>query len=313
LYVRHFNYQYSRSGSLFEDRFKSSLVQDEFSRIDIEATSTLLQVTSSLDSTIRVTQLPLDKLSVYLEKAIGHQVKTGQLDVESTVNVNDQQLDVKIDALLRKFRVNPSDRSDVDNELGMPLGAALNLVRDGDDNITLNGIKLKGDLNDPAVSAKQLLTKAVSKALLAGTMTYFKFALQPYGAALMAVQAIGKQAGKVSLDPLMMQPRTAEIAIENADYLDRLADLMAQRPQIHLVICGEASTITDIPESPEVAVPEGVEPVDHTPMLIALADERAKLIKRMLFETGIASERLLICKSDLTDEPAGARVILGVD
>jgi hypothetical protein len=311
--VRHFNYQYSRSGSLFEDRFKSSLVQDEFSRIDIEATSTLLQVTSSLDSTIRVTQLPLDKLSVYLEKAIGHQVKTGQLDVESTVNVNDQQLDVKIDALLRKFRVNPSDRSDVDNELGMPLGAALNLVRDGDDNITLNGIKLKGDLNDPAVSAKQLVTKAVSKALLAGTMTYFKFAPQPYGAALMAVQAIGKQAGKVSLDPLMMQARTAEIAIENADYLDRLADLMTQRPQIHLVICGTASTIADIPESPKVAVPEEVEPVDHTPMLIELADERAKLIKRKLFEKGIASETLLICKSDLTDEPAGARVILGVD
>jgi len=275
-----------------------------------------------MDSTIKVTQLPLDKLSVYLEKAIGYQVKTGQLDVESTVKVKDQHLDVNIDALLRKFRVNPSDRSDVDNELGMPLGAALNLVRDSDDNITLNGIKLKGDLNDPAVSAKQLVTKAVSKALLAGTMTYFKFALQPYGAALMAVQAIGKQAGKVSLDPLKMQPQTAEIAIENADYLDRLADLMTQRPQIHLVICGEASTIADIPESPEVAVPvvveevkevKDVEPVDHTLMLIDLANERAKLIKRMLFEKGIASERLLICKSELTDDPAGARVILGVD
>ena len=29
LYVRHFNYNYVRSGSLFEDRFKSSLVQDD--------------------------------------------------------------------------------------------------------------------------------------------------------------------------------------------------------------------------------------------------------------------------------------------
>ncbi len=29
LYVRRFNYKYSRSGGLFEDRFKSSLVQDE--------------------------------------------------------------------------------------------------------------------------------------------------------------------------------------------------------------------------------------------------------------------------------------------
>jgi len=29
LYVRYFNYTYSRSGSLFEDRFKSSLIQDD--------------------------------------------------------------------------------------------------------------------------------------------------------------------------------------------------------------------------------------------------------------------------------------------
>ncbi len=29
LYVRHFNYQHDRSGSLFEDRFKASLIQDE--------------------------------------------------------------------------------------------------------------------------------------------------------------------------------------------------------------------------------------------------------------------------------------------
>ncbi len=29
LYVRRFNYRYARSGSLFEDRFKSSLVQDD--------------------------------------------------------------------------------------------------------------------------------------------------------------------------------------------------------------------------------------------------------------------------------------------
>ena len=29
LYVRHFNYNYARSGSLFEDRFKSSVVQDD--------------------------------------------------------------------------------------------------------------------------------------------------------------------------------------------------------------------------------------------------------------------------------------------
>ena len=29
LYVRRFNYNYARSGSLFEDRFKSCLVQDD--------------------------------------------------------------------------------------------------------------------------------------------------------------------------------------------------------------------------------------------------------------------------------------------
>ena len=130
----------------------------------------------------------------------------------------------------------------------MPLDTALNMVRDGDDNIALNGITLKGDLNAPGISVRQLLRKSVSKALLAGSMTYFKFALQPYGAVFMAAEAIGKQAGKVSLEPLKMQPRTTEVEVENVDYLDRLKDLMEQRPKIHLAICGEASTIADVPE-----------------------------------------------------------------
>ena len=319
---------------------------DEFSRFDMNVTSTLLQAMSSFDGTIKVTQLPLDKLSAYLEKSIGYEVKTGQLDVESTIKIKDQQLDASIDALLRKFRVNPAEGSDVDNELGMPLGAALKLVRDSDDNIALNGITLHGDLSDPGVSARQLIIKAVSKAMLAGTMTYFKFALQPYGAALMAAQAIGQQAAKVSLDPLMMEPRTSEIVAGHADYLDRLAELLGQRPQIHLVICGEASTTADIPEATELQttgvpvravvsevssslslssavagevsgeltpVVPATEPVDHTPMLIALADERAKRIKSWLFAKGVASERLLICRSSLNDDIAGSRVVLGID
>jgi len=220
--------------------------------------------------------------------------------------------------MLRRLKVKKATGTDIENELGMPLNAALNLVRDKDDNIRLENITIKGNLGDPEVSARQLINKAISKALLAGSMTYFKFALQPYGAALMAAEMIGKQAGKIRLEPLKMTPGLAEVDAAHVDYIDRIADMMNQRPQVHLMICGEASSSADVPQAADPATGESgpetpVAPVNHSPMLTALADERASTVKRILFDRGLASDRLLICKSAINEAPNGARVVLRLD
>jgi hypothetical protein len=247
-----------------------------------------------------------------LEQAIAYEITTGQLDLDARVDLQDEQLDAELDAMLRRLKVKKATGTDIENELGMPLTSALNLVRDSDDNIRLENIAIKGNLGDPEVSARQLITKAVSKALLSGSMTFFKFALQPYGAALMAAEMIGKQAGKIRLEPLRMTPGLAEVAADHVDYIDRIADVMTQRPQVHIMLCGEASSRADVPEQ-ETTTEAPAEPVDHTPMLTALADDRASAVKRILFDRGLSSERLLICKSTINDDPAGARVVLRID
>lgn len=302
---------------------------DEYARVDLDMTVTPFAENPDFDAKASLVQIPLDRKSVYLEKAIGYEVKTGQLDLEAAVTLADQQVEADIDAMLRRFRVNKAEDSDVDAELGMPLGAALSLVRDGDGNIRLDDIGISGNLGDPSVSARGLIIKAFSKALMAGTMTYFQFALQPYGAAMMAVNVIGGQAGKVALDPLKMVPEEPEVLADNADYMDRLGTLMEQRPGIHLVICGEASSVQDVPavETPsqvaaetatksevaEASDTQDAPAVDLTPQLLALADARAKAVKANLYERGIASDRLLVCKSRVNEAADGARVVLSVD
>ena len=292
---------------------------DDYARVDLDATVTPFRDKPGVEASADIRQVPLDRMTAYLEKAIGYEVRTGQLDLKGKVALADDVVDADMDVLLRRFRVNRAEGSDLDAELGMPLGAALGLVRDGDGNITLNDFRIDGDLGDPAVSARGLVSKAFSKALMAGTMTYFQFALQPYGAAMMAVNVLGKQAGKVSLDPLAMVPLTDNIDPANADYLERLSKILTDRPGIHLVICGEASTVADVEQTEDTeagqasGTGENAAPAPDPAPLLALADARAKRVKADLFSRGIASDRLLICKASLNDSPDGARVVLSVD
>ena len=299
---------------------------DDYSRFDIDASLAGLTATRLISADITLTQLPLDRLSAYVEQALGYEVRTGQMDLQSTVLLEDEHLKAEIDTVLRKFRVKKAADSTLDGQLGMPLGAALALVRDNDDNITLNDILIEGNLGDPSVSASSIITSAMSKALQAGAMTYFSFALQPYGAALMAAKAISSQAGKVALEPLQMEPGQPVIESGNSDYIERLSSLMSQRPGIHLVICGEASTVADLPAEPvgtdapasaeetagDVGAGERSE-AERSATLKAIADGRANTVKAALHEAGIASERLLICKSSINDLINGARVVLSID
>ncbi len=304
-----------RPAAATEIRVRARL--DEYSTISIDSQAAPLSDINDLEATISVKQIPLGPISGYLARSTGYEVKRGQLDLTSEISLKDEHVEADIDVLLRRFEIQSAGDSSLENELGMPLGAALDLVRDSDNNIKLNDIKISGDLNNPNVSLQQLIARSVSKALLAGTMSYFKFALQPYGAALMAAEMIGAQAGKVRLDPMMMTPQSATIAVENENYAERLVTLLTERPGLHLVICGEASTATDIQQpAPGTALETDQAEAgltDHTPMLTRLADERSALVKKTLFEKGIESERLLICKSSLNDDPTGARVVLGIE
>jgi len=190
--------------------------------------------------------------------------------------------------------------------------------------------------------------KAISGTLLSGSVTFLKFALQPYGAVLMAAESIGRQAGKVRLDPLVFDPGSSVVPPVQSDYIDKIVDIMRKRPRIRLVACGEATTVGDravmtwtpdagaavqdpvdageaIPadagkrmQAGEVA-PGSTDPVpavsesEQQAWLESLAEARSNALKALLIERGIESSRIAGCKPSVVDAADGHRVRLAVD
>ena len=106
-------------------------------------------------------------------------------------------------------------------------------------------------------------------------MTYAKNALQPLGTIMLVASVAGK-AARPRFEPLTFAAGFTEITPESAEYLNKIAELLEERPGLSLTFCG-VSTLDDRdyllqaseqPTAPAEAVPEGeTQPPDTGPLL----------------------------------------------
>ena len=283
----------------------------EFSTLRVEG-EVKVDAPMSVNLVTDLNELPMHDFSPWLVRAIGYDMTTGQLDLDLDLGLEGSMLDATADVHTRHLAVERASDSGFEDALGMPLGAALNLVRDGNDDITLDGIQVSGDLASPDVSLDRIIGKALSGALVKGSVTFLKFALQPYGAMLMAAEMVSKEAGRIRLDPLVTRPGETGIEPSQLDYLDRLKEILERRPGLRLVACGEASRVVDVPS---VATGGGneVAAVSDNDRLVALAAERSLNLKRVLVAAGVDSSRIADCQPVVTDAPDGNRIVLSVN
>ncbi len=273
------------------------------------------QISGELDA------IELPGISPYSEAYLGYHFSRGHYDHSFEVSIANEEVDVKNTLKIRQLLVNPVDSKEpqpLEKQLDVPLGLALNMLRDNDDNIELK-VPVKGRLDQPDIDISQVINRALATALKSGATSYLKYALQPYGAVLMAADFIGEQIDAVRLEPLSFDAGD-ETVPENAEYIDKLYGLLQDRPSLHLTLCGrsndsdqqallalqqpDVASDVEIIENPEdsavmesdkkEAAAQQISKAD----LIQLADQRAKNLKRVFIEKGIKSNRLLLCKSE---------------
>jgi hypothetical protein len=256
----------------------------------------------------RVDSLALHDLSPYSEYLLGYELVSGQLDHDFDIAIRDSAITASNELKLRKARVEKLDHGQPEAPLPMPLGFALDLLRDGDDNIELS-VPLEGRLDDPELGMGQVISRALGKALRSGSTTFLKFALQPYGAIWAGAEMGLKAAGRIRLDPMSFPAGSAELGPEQADYAAKLAQILTDRPQLELQICGKAGS-QDYSElqapgsasetSQKEAQSETSPPIsaqEQQRLMVQLAEERGDALKRWLVaEKGIAPQRLYPCK-----------------
>jgi len=267
---------------------------------------------------VKISSLELPPLSPYIEKQIGYYLKRGQLDATIDVNVNNDQLDTKVLAHLNKFNIEEGDPARVESmteKLDMPLDAALNLLRDKNDNIKLE-VTIDGDINDPQFDASKVINKAMANATKMAVVSYLKHMLQPWGTLLTVVDMVSK-ATETRFEPLQFTAGSAELTDDNKGYLNKLATLMQERPKLVLNICGRASeqdrnaVLQQSQENTDGQQTEKntVVPEATNAQLLQLATERTNRSKDWLVKSGVKSDRLFACYSDMEGVEKNAPIV----
>jgi hypothetical protein len=283
------------------------------SNISIKGTQQLFAERPTLDLTNHVDGISLPQLSAYTSEALGYALESGHLDADSTLKINKGKIDSQNKLVIRGLEIAPVDnesRERLDGQLTVSLNTALGMLRDKNDTIKLD-LPVSGDIDSPDFDIGDIINTAVSKAIKHGSMTYLKLALQPYGALITVAELAGEAAMKVRLQPVGFEPGLATPAGESDSYLQKVAGILKDRPEINIKICGLAVAADRVALAGEPAAgtdskktdapARAAEPVTDQ-QLLDLASQRAGSVKdHLVVKYGVTASRLVACTPHIDD------------
>jgi outer membrane protein OmpA-like peptidoglycan-associated protein len=197
------------------------------------------------------------------------------------------------------------------------MDTALNTLRDKNNTIKLT-IPVQGNMADPKFDISDAINQALAKALKTGTLSYLKYALQPYGAMIMAAEYAGEAVTKVRLNPVEFEAGQETLTATGQEYLAKVAKVMRERPKIAIKLCGVAVQRDQLffqqqqqqPVSDKAArqLPAQPPPAMDERKLNDLAVQRAAVVKDHLVEKhGIPAAHLVDCRPRIEVDKADAK------
>ncbi|WP_415902307.1 DUF748 domain-containing protein [Neptuniibacter sp. QD29_5] len=257
----------------------------------------------------KIKGLELPQVSPYSLEYTGYYLQSGQLSLTTKGTIKGRKLKGDTDIRLNKLDVEArnSERSgEFDQKVSMPLGTALMILQDNDDNIDLE-IPIDGSLDDPQFGYQTVINKLAGKGLKSAAMGYLTKALQPFGTLI----SIGKmvmdaqeKGSFITLQPVYFDVAGATLNSESSAYLSKLTQMMQERKGMRMNICGLA-VAEDQPAiwqqiladnaKRKKPLPEEQLQAEVTPKLQQLAQDRSDVVKAALSKDGIDIERLFSC------------------
>jgi hypothetical protein len=284
------------------------------SRIDVTGTMQPFAPELGVDLKLQLEGIALTQLSSYMVDAMGYVLESGHLDADSTLKLNKGQLDAANKLTIRELELSPAgneSQAAFDARLSVPLNSALNMLRDKHNTIALE-LPVSGDVEAPDFDVSDVINTAVSKALKQGSLTYLTMALQPYGTLITLARIAGEQATKVRLQPVVFEAGTAVNMEDSYGYLEKVAGILKDRPEVNVKICGLAVE----EDRPVLAMQsagkeKGAAEKDKKEtgatvsdeQLLELARQRAAAVKdHLVAEHAVTASRLVACQPHIDDE-----------
>lgn len=258
----------------------------------------------AIDLKIDLSHLNMVSLSPHMIKATGYLVRAGQLNIDSSIAISNHTIDAKNTLFMKKLHLEEANAALIKENagsIGMPLDKALGMLQDKNDNIKLE-VPITGKLDEVDIGTGQIINTALKKATTAGMKTYLLYAFQPYGAMIIAGQMVGKQVGKIRLDPVFYDAGKNELTSQQKNYLEKLGKVMQDRPKIDVQICAYTTAA-------DLSLAQGGSEKSSSPISQAQIDEtlkvglqRQKEIKDYLISKyKIDDGRLLLCSPKFDD------------
>ena len=282
---------------------KLNLITKNHGEISLEGDAQLLSGLENFNIKGFAKGIDLRPISSYIESAIGHRVKSGQLNAGIKLLSENGEIDSLLDIDLKKFKLRSisdaeKEKLNKELELGMPLDVALDMLRDGDDNINIK-LPITGNIDAPEFDPSDAIYTALSKAITAAIINYYT----PFGLVAVA-EGIFDLATALSFEPILYKPGETIISDADADNLNKIVSLMTQRPKIHLTLCGQSnkSDLKIIAPEAYSVFEEKEDKVIKDEKLIAqlnnIASNRSENIKTLLMEKKITADKLILCEPE---------------
>ena len=296
----------------------------KYSHITVKGSLQPFAARPTLNLVNHVDGISLPQLTPYTVAALGYALDSGQLDADSTLKINKGVVDSENKLVIRGLVISPVDnesREKLDGSLAVSLDTALGMLRDKNNTIKLD-LPVSGDIDSPDFEISDVINTAVGKAIKQGSLTYLKFALQPYGALITVAHLAGDAATKVRLQPVNFTAGEAVPAAESDGYLEKVAGILKDRPEVNIKICGSAveadraamggSVAADAKDKASASDKAVAAVTDQ--QLLELAKKRAAFVKdRLVIKYGVTASRLVACTPEIDaaeDDDNVARVDL---
>ena len=276
------------------------------------------KLTAKIEASIKSLDLP--PLSPYTAGDLGFRLRSGTLSSDIDISIERDQLAGETQLTLQQLElIAVKDKDQQGGMSAISLDTSLNMLRDSNNTISLS-IPLSGDINAPDFSISDAINQALMSGSKKAAMTYFMFALQPYGTMLAVAKLAGEQMTKVRLDPVQFSMGSSEIDEMGRDYLKKVAGILSDRPKVAIKVCGIA---VDGDVAALMAVTEKTEKIEKTekrspaeePMdeealrkrLEQLAQQRAIVVREFIIsQAGKANHQLVSCLPEVESGEADA-------
>lgn len=279
--------------------------------LEVTGTAAPFRPQPGIDLAYTLKNYPLSQVSPYTIQSVGLALASGQLNLTGSLKVVEGQLDMKNALELKKIEtktISAELAKQLDNQLPLPLESAISFLKDSSDNIKLD-IPIQGPLAELDVGIGDLLITALGKAIIPAASSYLVYSLGPYGALAYVGMKVGEKIMRASLAPVVFAPGRKELTSEHHTYLERVAKVLQDRPNMDINVCPVVPAWELLSEKKKAEIDEKdlVLAERDRETLTRLGQERAQAVIDYLVSThGIAQGRLLICETALPTDKSRA-------